>query len=212
MTVTELAVVPEPTSPIAALRGVVATSRVGIELDEQIRFNDWRDVLDAALALGDASQWVIADCVAFGMKKLRPTKEGGDPSWSMYSTMIEERYSRQSLYDLGYVARAVEVSRRREILSFTHHREVASLTPDEQRAWLDDAISHNWSTRELRDEIARFRDRDKTPVPSLSVRLAEDYFRIATTAAEKRGMDPKLWVLEAIREKAIRESPGLEVA
>jgi hypothetical protein len=205
--VTELAVVPD-SNPIAALRGVVSTSRVGVELAEDIRFNDWRDVLDAAIAFGDASVWVIADCVAFGMRKLK-----SDPSWMIYATMIEERYrSRQSLYDLGYVARSVEISRRREILSFSHHREVASLPPDEQRAWLDDAISHNWSTRELREEIQRFRDRDKSPAPAFSLRLVDEHFRIATSAAERRGMDPKTWVLEAIREKALRESPGLEVA
>lgn len=202
---TGLAVVPDQPNPLASLRGVVATSGVGIELANDIRFNDWRDVLDTAIAVGDASAWVIADCVAFGMKKIKT-----DPAWQIYATMIEQRYQRQSLYDLGYVARSVDISRRREILSFTHHREVAALPPDEQRAWLDDAISHNWSTRELRDEIQRFRDRNREPTAAFSVRLVDDHFRLATTAAERRGIDPKAWVLEAIREKASREHVTLE--
>jgi len=36
-------------------------------------------------------------------------------------------YSFQALMDAGWVCRQIETSRRREVLSFKHHREVAGL-------------------------------------------------------------------------------------
>ena len=43
----------------------------------------------------------------------------------------------QGLADCGFVARAFETSRRREVLSFSHHAEVAALPPDEADELLD---------------------------------------------------------------------------
>ena len=152
-------------SPVRALRGVVEVSPVGLRLDEGIRFNDWVAVLEAAMGTTEAGLWCVADCVAFGWKKLRD-----DPSWRIYATMIEAKYARQSLYNLGSVARKIEISRRREVLSLSHHAEVAPLEPDEQDAWLDDAISHNLSRNELRDELAKVRgggQRQLSPAPRL---------------------------------------------
>jgi hypothetical protein len=39
--------------------------------------------------------------------------------------------------DAAWVAKAFETSRRREVLSFNHHEEVAALPPDEADALLD---------------------------------------------------------------------------
>lgn len=203
---TELAVVPDVPA-ISSRSGVRAVGRCGIELDDDIRFNDWRDVLEAALQMADGALWIVADCAAFGLKKLRL-----DPSWAIYSTMIEAKYTRQALYDLAMVARKIEISRRREILSLTHHREVAALEPDEQDAWLNDAITHNWSTRELRDELKGFSDRDRQPTEAISLRLVDEHYGFVLEAAERRDMDPRDWVLEAIREKRDRELVGLEAA
>jgi hypothetical protein len=56
------------------------------------------------------------------------------------------------------VARAFGTSRRRETLTFTHHREAASLPAVEADALLDEAEAEGWSTRQLRTEVAERRN------------------------------------------------------
>lgn len=48
------------------------------------------------------------------------------------------------------VSRSFETSRRREVLSYSHHVEVASLPPDEADELLDKAEREGLSTREVR--------------------------------------------------------------
>ena len=52
-----------------------------------------------------------------------------------------ETYSFQTFKDAGWVAGAIETSRRRDVLSWSHHKEVAALEPDEQDRFLDLAVS-----------------------------------------------------------------------
>jgi hypothetical protein len=47
--------------------------------------------------------------------------------------------SYQTCADAAMVCRKFETSRRREVLSFNHHREVAALPPAEADAMLDEA-------------------------------------------------------------------------
>jgi hypothetical protein len=59
--------------------------------------------------------------------------------------------------NLGSVARKVEASRRREVLPFSHHVEVASLPAADADALLQKAEDERLSTRELRKEVLRHR-------------------------------------------------------
>lgn len=59
-----------------------------------------------------------------------------------------------TLANYGSVFRKVETSRRRELLSFTHHVLVAPLEPDEQTYFLNIAEKDKLKTRELKDKIA----------------------------------------------------------
>jgi uncharacterized protein (UPF0335 family) len=59
--------------------------------------------------------------------------------------------------DAASVCKALETSRRREALSFTHHREVAALPVKQQEILLDRAEAEGMSTRKLRAEVAQTR-------------------------------------------------------
>lgn len=177
-------------------------SRTRLSLADGIPFNEWREIGEQLERISESSLWWVADWAAYGERWYRKD----------YGPALEEIWDRRSLQNLASVARQVEPSRRREGLSFTHHVIVAPLSPDDQDEWLDDAERQGWSTRELREEIQRAREGGRDAAPGLSFKLVDDHFRIATKAAERRGMDPKTWVLEAIREKALRESPGLVAA
>lgn len=63
----------------------------------------------------------------------------------------------QALADMASVCRSFETSRRREALSFTHHREVAALPPEKADELLTRAETESLSTRDLRVEVVKVR-------------------------------------------------------
>jgi hypothetical protein len=106
--------------------------------------------------LGRCSQWWIGDWIRYGNIK------------------FGERYARaakitgydvQTLTNMVYVASRVEISRRRENLSWSHHETLASLEPDERDRWLDRATEQRLSVSDLRLELRRFR---RNPKPATS--------------------------------------------
>jgi hypothetical protein len=72
----------------------------------------------------------------------------------------------QAVADIASVCRAFESSRRREVLSFTHHREVAALPPEQADRLLTRAEDERLSTRELRREVRRHREHIGELVPA----------------------------------------------
>jgi putative SOS response-associated peptidase YedK len=50
---------------------------------------------------------------------------------------------------MGSKASLDGTSRRREVLSWSHHREVAALPPAEQDEWLDRAEAEKWDRNDL---------------------------------------------------------------
>ena len=111
-----------------------------------LRYEDWIEQGRKLGLIGRSVGWWIGD-------------------WLMYgNAAYGERYARaarvtgydvQTLMNMVYVASRVETSRRRENLSWSHHAEVAALTPEEQDRWLDRAEIDRLSVRCLRDAIRR---------------------------------------------------------
>lgn len=168
-------------------------SLVGLMLPERLTFNEWQRIGVQLDVQQNASLWWIADWAAYGDRHYRRD----------YGEALEQVYSRQSLHDLAYVARNVESSRRRENLSFTHHREVAALEPDWQKVWLDDAETQGWSTRELRERIAEWRGANAPVRPAaLTFRAVGDLHDLCVQAAERMGLDPADWARQTLEHAA----------
>jgi hypothetical protein len=119
---------------------VTATS---LTLPAGLPFEQWRRLLDRLERRETQVRWWIADALAYGQRTYRRD----------YPAALEQIYTRQSLHDLVYVARHVSPERRRESLSFSHHREVAALDGEEQRRWLEAAARGRWSTKQLRESL-----------------------------------------------------------
>jgi hypothetical protein len=99
-------------------------------------------------AIGRGSAWWIGDWVnygntKFGEKYIRAARITG--------------YDSQSLMNMAYVASRVDVSRRREELSWSHHAEVAALPPAEQESWLNVAKTDGLSVHRLRERLRAVR-------------------------------------------------------
>jgi hypothetical protein len=178
----------------------IISRRDGLEITVEMPFNEWKRLGERLLDTQDRALWSLGDWRVYG------ERYGKD-----YHAALEQLDALSRFIPAcARVSRAFDPERRRGQLSFESHELVAGLPQLEQDRWLDDAQRQGWDRRQLQFAFAESMPR--VPTPALSVRLVEAHYRIAIAAAEKRGMDPKEWVLEAIREKRDREAPELEAA
>lgn len=126
--------------------GSVSLSPVAWCARQQLSMHEW---VAQGRRLGTVARhvgWWIGDWLrygnaAYGERYARAAKITG--------------YDTQTLMNMVYVASQVDVSRRRESLSWSHHAEVAALADDEQQHWLEHAEARRLSVRDLREEIRR---------------------------------------------------------
>ena len=89
--------------------------------------------------------WHLADWAAFGER-----------SFGQLATFCETHgINYQTLRNHAYIANSIELSRRRDKLSFSHHGEVAALPSRDQDKWLSSAENEKWSVAELRRRIRK---------------------------------------------------------
>lgn len=101
-------------------------------------------------AVGRASGWWIGDWIRYGNGRYG----------ERYAEAVRlTGYDRQSLMNMAYVAGRYEPERRRENLSFSHHAELAALSPPDQEIWLDRVEAGALSVRNLRFELREARRR-----------------------------------------------------
>lgn len=117
--------------------------RCSLEISEEMTMDEWvflgRDLYQG----GQRMTWWLADWAAFGERRYGKLKEFCEANGMNYGTVR----------NLASVAGAVELSRRRDNLSFGHHVEVAGLEPREQTKWLGRAEKEKWAIVELRRQI-----------------------------------------------------------
>jgi hypothetical protein len=124
--------------------------------------------------IGRCIQWLLGDWIAYGNLK------------------FGERYARasqitgydpQTLMNMVYVASRFAASRRREILSWSHHETLAALEQAEQDLWLDRAVAHRWSVSDLRMMLRTSRKR-------LLVKLGESEIESNQDGPESPEVEP----------------------
>jgi hypothetical protein len=134
------AIVPSLVSP----RGHVVVPRVGLRFPARLPFEAWVAVGRQLSAVATSSAWCLGDWLAYGQDTYRKRYEK-----AVEGTGLDY----QTLRNYVWVARRFELSRRREMLSFGHHAEVASLREPEQDFWLRKAEELGWSTSRLRQQV-----------------------------------------------------------
>lgn len=142
----ERAVLSLTTLDRALVGGAIQFGPVGLTLSPDLAFEDWQALGTTLIHLSKGHGWWLGDWWAFG-------------EWT-YGERSAQLLGPDSLEfgtfaNMGSVARRFETSRRREVLSWSHHCEVASKDPPEQDRWLDLAIAEGWSSQELRTEIRK---------------------------------------------------------
>jgi hypothetical protein len=171
------------------------TTQTGLNLPDNLRFNEWRDIGELLEQHHNRSLWWIADWAAYGDRQYRRE----------YGAGLERIYTRGSLRNLASIANRVEPSRRRDNLSFSHHGEIAQLDADYQNAFLDDAFEKSWTVLELREQVAAFKNQGHRPsTPALALRIAsvDDRYELFTRAAATAGKDFNQWAYDVLEQAA----------
>jgi hypothetical protein len=117
----------------------------------ELEAHEWAAAGRRIGAVGRCIQWLLGDWIAYGNSKFgeryaRASKITG--------------YDPQTLMNMVYVASQFSISRRREDLSWSHHETVASMGPDEQDHWLNEASEHRWSVSDLRMMLRAIRKKE----------------------------------------------------
>lgn len=140
-------------TPFVSLEHSGALSRVGLRLPIDIT----RDQYEAlGYALGEAHravQFAVGDYILEGEKLF-----GQDAYQLQESLGISEEQRRQWVR----VAERIPLERRRPELTWAHHREVAAQEPDDQDAWLEQAVANNWTKGEM---VAHMKPNGSAPEP-----------------------------------------------
>lgn len=119
-----------------------------LALPTGLTFEEWEDAGNRLRLINRACQWWWGDWLNYGERAYG----------EKYTQALEtSEYEEKTLRTTSWVARQIGMSRRRDILSFSHHAEVASLEATEQDAWLDKAVANEWGVHELRRELREWR-------------------------------------------------------
>jgi hypothetical protein len=90
-------------------------------------------------------QWKIGDWLVFGQRAY------GETAYAEAEKITGKK--RQTLYQFASVAKRVPDCMRHTSLSWEHHQVVASLEPEDQKAWLDAAKEKNINAKQLRRAV-----------------------------------------------------------
>jgi hypothetical protein len=118
---------------------------IGLPIANTTSLEEWVAMGNDIYRSAERLTWHLADWAAFGER-----------SFGQLGKFCETHgINYQTLRNHAYVAQNVQLSRRRDKLSFSHHCEVAPLPTREQDKWLLSAEREGWSVAELRRQIRK---------------------------------------------------------
>jgi hypothetical protein len=136
---------------------IISFTRTGIQFHTQLSHKEWEEVGKFLGRLNTSIQWIVGDWIAYGEVVYGETYEQA-------SKLV--RRSVKTLQNWCYVCSSVEISRRREDLSFTHHTYVAALSPEDQEHFLKLASNNRLSVKKLNEQIAASKADIISPSPT----------------------------------------------
>lgn len=132
-------------------------------LNDNITVQEWKELGGQLKKIEGCVQFWIGDWARFGEKK---GFTGRNVSSETYDNLEKiTGINRQTLSDYKWTSDKLDSSLRKEELSFNHHKEVAKLKPEKQKAFLERAVDEKLSVRELRTEIKKEEIKENIPLP-----------------------------------------------
>jgi hypothetical protein len=127
-------------------------SAIGWAPARELGYDEWVEHGRAIARVQAAAAWWLGDWWRYGEHRYGDRLRAVDD--------LDGLPPFQTCRNAGWVAGAIETSRRRDVLSWSHHAEVAALEPAEQEHWLDAAEQDGWSQKRLREELRSRREPD----------------------------------------------------
>jgi len=143
--------------PVALLHDLEAEGKLTLQalvLTEEISFDRFEALCRYVGTIHDSSNWWIGDLLVYGER--------------MYGEEVHQAIeatgkSPDMIMRCVVTATRIPPGRRHANLSWSHHREVAYLEPDDQDKWLEEAEGNGWTRRQMAEHIR--------PVPELPERV-----------------------------------------
>lgn len=195
----------------------VVPKSTGLVFTSKVTFQAWESIGQHLLSVADTTAWWIADWLAYGEASFRDR---------YHEAIRQTSLKYQTLRNYAWVARQIDLPRRRDRLSFGHHAEVAALNQPEQDFWLRKADELGWSRNHLRSEIRASlrerginhksspwsisqsshdmrrerRDRDtNSTTMNITLSLTSCEFARFTEVAHKQNQEVEEWALQALK-------------
>lgn len=127
-------------------------NRTSLEIDPDISFEDWDSYGSNIHDVIDSSKWWRADWGNFGESRF------GEMANQSSHMILSRPYN--------WTAQKVPLERRRAELKFSHHRAVASLSPELQTKMLDMAIANHWKVDTLAEAVKETKVAGKASPPA----------------------------------------------
>ena len=129
---------------VKAGNGTIHVSTLGVQFEGEVPEHAVDDLLKKAGTVARGCLFIIGDAINFACGNYGEKYE----HWRGLTGL-----EYQTLMNASWIARKIEISLRRENLTYDHHKLVARLEPDEQKRWLDTATEQNMSSRRLRKSL-----------------------------------------------------------
>jgi hypothetical protein len=143
----------DPDDGVLALPGVITEQ--SLSLPAGLTIEQWQAVGFTLRRINAAWRWWVGDWLHYGEQSF-----GEMASQAMNDLGVDY----QQLADCAWVAGRIPVSRRRESLTWSHHREVAALDPVAADALLDQAEEGHWTRAHLREVVKDHDPLKPTPI------------------------------------------------
>ena len=124
-----------------------ARNWISLTMPEDISEEEWLGVGDILGRINHCNKWNLGEWLRLGNRKWGKT----------YDEAVKRGFSYQTAADAVWMAGEFPLSRRRDKLTWSHHKEVAGLDAAVADRFLDDAVNHKWSRQALREQVSDFK-------------------------------------------------------
>lgn len=174
-------------------------SSTGLKIETGLEFQHWEQIGRALEIAHKGVQWWIGDWLAYGEREYKETYAQAVALTGLKIT---------TLMNYAFVAKAVDTSRRREVVDFSTHADVAGLPAEDQEEILARAAHEDLPRREVRKAVRKAkRKHEEAPDPASYVHAPEvrewlDAYRKDLTAHEETVPKSAVFLREMIGSHA----------
>lgn len=137
-------------SALARLETAGALTPISLTLPANMSPEEYEAVGAMLARVRDTLQWAVGDYIVHGEALF------GEESYQYVEAL---KISEASRSQYARVATRIPAGRRVGSLSWSHHREVVSLEPEEQDRFLRAAAANGWARNRLADEVRELKPR-----------------------------------------------------